>query len=395
MKSQKNIVLLCALSGLQGMVFYGPVATLYRQAAGVSVWQITQIEAVSLALCIALELPWGIAADRIGYRRTLVVCCGLYFLSKIVFWRAEGFGGFLLERVLLAVVMAGFSGVDTSLLYLSCEKEDAHRVFSLYQNCGTAGLVIAAGVYTLFIGNDYRLASLLTVISYGATALVSLGLEERKPPAAPAGARGRETSAALVSLWRDRRTLALVLGVALLNETHQTVTVFLNQLQYVRAGMTDREIGLAYIAVTVVGLAGGGSARVTRRLGEAGTGGLLFLGGAAACAVLGCTRSAALSVAAMLLLRVCFSLLQPLQTTLQNRRVAVGNRATALSLNALVMEGVGVTTNLGFGAAAQKNLPLAMALGAGLCALGWALFRLGTGRGGKIGAGEIRAAPFT
>ena len=96
MNRKIGIPLLCATAFLQGMVFYGPIATLYRQARGVSVFQITLIESISLACLIALEIPWGYVADRIGYRRTLAACNVLYFLSKIVFWRAEGFGGFLL-----------------------------------------------------------------------------------------------------------------------------------------------------------------------------------------------------------------------------------------------------------------------------------------------------------
>lgn len=27
-----------------------------------------------------MELPWGIAADRIGYRRSKIACCGFYLL---------------------------------------------------------------------------------------------------------------------------------------------------------------------------------------------------------------------------------------------------------------------------------------------------------------------------
>ena len=82
MKSKRNIRLMYAIALLQGMVFYGPIATLYRQAAGVSVFQITLIESISLALALALEVPWGILADRIGYRRSMIVCCGLYFLFQ-------------------------------------------------------------------------------------------------------------------------------------------------------------------------------------------------------------------------------------------------------------------------------------------------------------------------
>ena len=63
-----------AIALLQGMVFYGPIATLYRQAKGVSVLQITIIESVSLTLCLLLEFPWGILADQIGYKRTILLC---------------------------------------------------------------------------------------------------------------------------------------------------------------------------------------------------------------------------------------------------------------------------------------------------------------------------------
>ena len=54
---KKNIWLMYAIALLQGMVFYGPVATLYRQAAGVDIFGITLIESISLALCVLLELP--------------------------------------------------------------------------------------------------------------------------------------------------------------------------------------------------------------------------------------------------------------------------------------------------------------------------------------------------
>ena len=83
---KRNLRCMYAIALLQGMVFYGPVATLYREAQGVSISQITLIESISLALCILLEVPWGILADRLGYKRTMIGCCFLYFLSKIVFW---------------------------------------------------------------------------------------------------------------------------------------------------------------------------------------------------------------------------------------------------------------------------------------------------------------------
>ena len=143
-----------AIALLQGMVFYGPIATLYRQAHGISILQITIIESISLALCLLLELPWGIIADKIGYKRSMIICCVLYFVSKIIFWQATSFATFLLERVLLSVVIAGLSGVDTSILYLSCEKGESHKVFGIYNSLQTTGLLIAAFVFSTAVGDN-------------------------------------------------------------------------------------------------------------------------------------------------------------------------------------------------------------------------------------------------
>ena len=107
---KRNIYLLCAITFLQGMVFYAAVATLYRQAAGLSVFQITAIEGISVALSMALEIPWGWAADRLGYRRVMILCNALFLVTKIIFWRAEKASGLpLTERPLPALVISGLS----------------------------------------------------------------------------------------------------------------------------------------------------------------------------------------------------------------------------------------------------------------------------------------------
>ena len=373
--NKRNIRLMYAIALLQGMVFYGPVATLYRQAAGVSIFQITLIESISLALALALEVPWGILADRIGYRRSMILCCGLYFISKIVFWRADGFGGFLAERLLLSVVCAGLSGLDVSILYLSCPEESSQRVFGIYNNLGMAGLLAASGIYALFVGENYRLAGLLTVFSYGLAALLALFLREVRPSQARS-ARGQLADfwVLLGQLVRSPRLLFLVLAAAFLNEAHQTITVFLNQLQYTQAGLSPGAIALIYPFMTLLGLAGGFSARLTERLGQRRTGGILLGLAALSCLVLAFTHGPILSVGGILLLRVCHSLFAPLQTSLQNQQLHTGDRATALSLNALLMDLVAVFTNLVFGRAADVSLPLAMVFGFLLCAAGLGLY---------------------
>ena len=365
----KNIYLMYAIGLLQGMVFYGPIATLYRQAQGVSVLQITIIESISLILCLLLEFPWGMIADKIGYKRTILFCCVLYFLSKIVFWQASGFGGFLLERVMLSVVIAGLSGVDSAFLYLSCQKGESQKVFGIYNSLGTAGLLFASLLFSLFVGSNYRLAGFLTVISYGLSALLAMGLTEVKREKEKAS--GTESLLLpLKQIFKNKNILLFLIGIALLNETHQTVTVFLSQLQYERCGLTISAMGYIYILVTVAGLCGAWSFGLAKKLGDFRLTVFLYAVAAISCILLAVTDSPWLSVIGILTLRIAFSLFQPLQTELQNRQIHAENRATALSVNAVIIDSVGAGTNIAFGTLAEKSLFTTFLFGAGLCMLG-------------------------
>ena len=352
---KKNIYILYAIGLLQGMVFYGPIATLYRQAQGVTVFQITLIESISLALCIALEVPWGVVADRIGYRKTMVFCCGLYFVSKILFWQATNFWWFLAERILLSVVIAGMSGVDSSILYLSCQGRSSQRVFGIYSGMGMAGLLIAAGVFSLVVRDNYPLAAFLTAISYALAAVLALGLTEVKQETSP------QHHGQLRRALPKGSLVLFLLAAAFLAETHQTITVFLNQLQYQRFGLGDGAMGWAHILATILGLGGIFSAGVTKRTGILGR---LFAGlSIGACLVLAWTRSGAASVGSILLLRLSNTLFQPFQAQMQNQQIRTENRATALSVNAMLMDCVAVGSNLVFGALSEYSLTAAFVFG--------------------------------
>lgn len=374
MTIRRNIRIMYAISFLQGMVFYAPIATLYRQQAGLGVFEITLIESISLAISIALEVPWGVLADRIGYKKSMIACCAMWFVSKLVFWQADGFGMFLLERVLLGGVFAGLSGLDQSILYCSTEEKDAQRVFGIYGNCGTVGVLLAAAVYSLFVGENYRLAGLLTAVSYGAAAILSLGLKEVKPAAA--GQRGTLESfgAAVKDLLGSRKLMLLVIGCAFLAEANQTITVFLNQLQYVRCGMTAAAIGIVYIGITLLELSGGLSDRLTKRFGAKNLGAWIFAGCTAGCLVLTVTRSAWLSVASIGLIHGAASLLWPLKSDLINKAIRSSDRVTALSITQLLADGIAIGTNLAFGRLSDASLPSAMLFGAILCASGLIMF---------------------
>ena len=370
-----NLYRMAAIALLQGMVFYGPVATLYRQTCGLSVFDIALIESLSMGLCIALEIPWGVIADRIGYRRTLIFCNGLAFLSKIVFWQATGFGWFLAERVMLSVVQSGTSGVDVSILYLSCDECDRQKAFGLYSAMSMAGLLFAAILFSLFIQDRYRLAGFLTAVTYGAATLLTLGLVDVPPQAQTHRSQRGPFRSLLRQTLQNRRLLGFLIAVALLSETHQTITVFLSQLQFVRVGLIDSEIGFIFIITTLVGTGAAASSAVTQKLGIHPS--VLILCGTSliACIVLALIPSPAPAMAGIWLLRLSNSLFQPLQIALQNRQIQTAHRATALSIHAMLTDCIAIGTNLAFGMLSEISLTMAFLFGGALCLVSPLLFR--------------------
>lgn len=377
MKLKRNVWLMYAIALLQGMVFYGPIATLYRQSAGITIFQITIIESISLVLCILLELPWGIIADKIGYKKTMLFCCSLFFISKIVFWKASDFEAFLVERILLSIVISGLSGVDSSILYLSCDKDESQKVFGIYNNLQTAGMLFASPVYSLIIKDNYRAAGLLTVYSYGIAAILAFWLIEVKSNHGKSekGITG-DFIKLLKQILKKKKLILFLIGVALFNETHQTITVFLNQLQYVKCGLTNTAMGFIYIGVTLVGLLGAFSEKLTRVLGAMKFTFILLGMAVIACAILGVTANAYLSVGSIAIFHISFSLFQPLQMELQNQQVISQNRATELSINSVIMNCVGIVTNLIYGKLADISLALSMFTGSLLCLVGLLLIVL-------------------
>ncbi|MDO4458771.1 MAG: MFS transporter [Clostridia bacterium] len=373
-KKSRNIPLLYAIYCLEGMVFYASIATLYRQAVGVSVFQITIIESISLVLSLILEIPWGVIADRIGYKKTLIICYVLFFVSKIIFWRADGFGMFLVERIILSVVISGFSGVDVSMLYLSCDKDKFQKICAVQSNFETAGVLFSTVIFTLFIKSNYRLAAFLTVITYGIAAFVSFFLVEVKNDEEEEKPNLKVFVRELKTALTNKYLMIFIFAGCCLANVYQTGTVFLSQVKYISVGMTESSIGVVYIIMTALGMLGGFSHKITNKLGVLKTGVLMFAVSALACFTVAFTDSAVLSVISVLAIYIAMYIYRPMGTNLENKQITTDNRATALSINALITDSVAVMANLIFGKLADISLAGSFCFGGGLCVMGLMLF---------------------
>lgn len=277
-----------------------------------------------------------------------------------------------MERIMLGIVMAGFSGCDESILYLSCKEGESHKVFSVYSNISTMGLLFSSVIYTIFIKDNYRAAGLLTTFSYGLAAVLAIGLKEVRH------IRQEKKNSfhwkQIFQTLRKGNLILLLLAIACIEQTHQTVTVFLNQLLYLRSGILISEMGFIYVLVNIIGFLGIFSHKLTKRLGEKKIIYLLYSIAACSCIILAFWANPVISVLGIMMLRLIFNFFYPLQMEIQNREIITSDRATALSLNSILINGIGATTNVIFGRVADVSLTGAMIFGAVLCLLGMGLF---------------------
>ena len=298
----------------------------------------------------------------------MIICSFLFFLSKLVFWQADSFFDFLSERILISITIAGLSGVDSSILYLSVPREEVHRAFSIYGNLSEAGLLCSAAIYAGWMKNQYRLAGGWTVLVYGVAALLSLGIQDVRP-----GEQEKRNEKSFVFLDAFRQLLKnkmlelFLIAVALFQESHHMIVIFLNQLQYIKCGADNSTITYLSMLVTFCGLAGGRSYRMTQKLGEKNSFLFLFACSSLCCVLLAVTDGLFLSVICILLFHICNALLQPLQSAVQNRGIVSKQRATLLSVNAVFMDGTMALTDLAFGRVAEIGLSYGMLLGAVFC----------------------------
>ena len=338
-KKERNIPIMYAICFFQGIVLYASISTLYRQARGLSLAEYAIIDGFSYLFQLAFEIPFGMLADRMGYKKTLVLSNGIYLLSKIVFWQAFSFGSFLLERLFFAMALAGLSGLDTSILYLSCGKQDSQNIFSWYGAFGTAGMLTGCLIFTLFLSTNYDATAFGTVLAYGVAFVLSFFVTDVRDeePRDPRPSFRRLTEILKLTL-KDRKFLLFLLGDALICYGAWASRVFLSQQKMLSVGLTEQHIGWLEIVISCLALSAVASAFLTKKLGFKGFFVSCVLTISAGALILGITGNPALAILCSILIDLACCWMNPLTSQLYNRRVTVSDRATQLSVYAMLTE---------------------------------------------------------
>lgn len=380
MKYNRNYFLLCIIAFLQGFIFYGPIATIYRQSRGIAIYEIFLIESIFMVLMVLFEIPWGWFADRFGYKTTLVASLFLSFISKIVFYKACSFELFLLERILLALSISGVSGCDTALLYSSIDEGHSEKAFGRYYSLSTLGFLLATSASTFIIAVSMDLTVLLTIIPYGISVFAALFLKEVKTK----DDMRYSISESIRAVMSNKQILLFILAVAFISEASHSVTVFLNQIQYQRSGIDISYFGVILAAIQLLTMLAAKVYIVTGKLGQEKTVNIIFAAIGICCAALSFTRNPILSVLLIALISLSDAAAMPIISDIQNKSITTSNRATILSAYAMIIDVVSAVVNLVIGKSANLSVQTAFIICAGISFLALGLnmqyFRLSKAR---------------
>lgn len=373
MKKRNNPVMYL-ITFFQGMVFYASISTLYRLERGLTLSQYAIIDSLALIMTLILEVPWGVVADRIGYKKTLLVANRFYVISKFIFLNAHGFIGFLLERVFFALAVSGISGVDTSILYLSCDGSESQKVFGRYGAFGNAGVLLSAGIFALF-NLTHSQAALFTAIAYSCALIASAMLVEVK------GEKQERDSAGFIEMikitLKDYRLMLFLLSGALISVCSWVIVVFLNQNQYLANGATERFIGFTFIVTALANFLGVFSSKITDRFGDLKGGILIIMSMGVTATLLSFSQNMYLSLTLIALTDVLHTLYVPLESRLQSDYITVADRATMMSIYMMAIDLFSTVPNVLMGISGERSLPATFrwcGLLFALSSLGYVLF---------------------
>ncbi|QOR35106.1 MFS transporter [Clostridium sp. 'deep sea'] len=271
-------------------------------------------------------------ADKFGYKTTLLISNIVFFISKIVFFRANSFGMFLAERVLLAIAIAGLSGCDLALLYSSAPKEKSQQIFGRYNALATVGYLLASLLSGYMVKNSLSSTAFYTIIPYALAIIFTVFIKEVNTDSA----QKPKLKDSFKNAWSMKRVLILVVAIAFIKEVFQAVTVFLNQLQYLKCGIAIKYFGVIIVLIQVANLSSVKSHLLSKKFGKQKTIAILIIAILLSCIALIFTNNAILSVSFIFLISGSMSIINPIYAELQNLSITSGDRATVLSIYAMV-----------------------------------------------------------
>ena len=377
MNKKINIYILNIIIFLQGFVFYAPIATIYREKRGISLSQIFLIESIYMILIILMEIPWGRFADKFGYKKTLILSNFIFFLSKIIFFKADSFFMFFIERLLLAISISGLSGCDTALIYVSLDEEDnSERAFAKYGFFANLGFLLGSLLATFIINISMDLAAFFTIIPYGFAFLLTFLLKDIKGKATESLGIKRN----LRDVFNKKNIVIFIIAIALITEVVQSITVVLNQGIYIKSNIDIKYFGLILVAIQIINLISVKSYKLTNKIGQKSSIKLFIIIIALSSFSLIFIKNGFLAFIGIALISTSRSFIEPIFMDIKNKSIQNIDRATLLSIYSMFQSIVASIINPLIGVASNYSLELGLIVCSIISIISLLLMRLGSSR---------------
>lgn len=368
---------LLILQALVNFILWVPIWVVFLQRKGLSLTEIGVLEALAWILAAALEVPTGMIADRWGRKASIATGTFLYSLAMFLILTDALSPTFLLGYAFWNGSLAFVSGADSALLYDSLKADghagEAAKYAGRFGAIQQASQGIAAFLGSLIATIDITLC--FTICGVLALVATVLALTLREPPRLDeAGAKPltylSNLRVAIGIAARRPAVRVLLLLSAVFSVVPLIVYYFLIQPYALSVGLPLASLGLVFVLIQMTSVAASWLAhRVGRRFDLRAIvtvcGGLVV----GACVVLGLVPALP-TVALMLVVALVPALLEPLFSARINDLIPSAQRATVLSLSALISElGTAALVPLLMGSADLLTPALAIGLAAGLFAL--------------------------
>lgn len=371
-----NIWRLFTVQALLMFILWVPIWVVFLQRKGLSLTEVGLLEGVAWTITAFLEVPTGAIADRWGRKASIALGASLYALAMFLILAEALSPAFLLGYALWNSSTAFVSGADSALLYDSLRADgraaEAAKQSGRYAaiNQASQGIASLAGAAIATI--DITLC--FTICGFLGLAAAGLILTIHEPPQTTEDGKP-------LGYWKNLKTAVriaarrpVVRALVLLNATVITVPLVvyyvLLQPYSIGVGLPLAALGIVVIAVQLSTVAASwlahrteGRFELTRVVAVA----LAVL--IAATAVLAVLPSIP-SLALMLAVALVPALLTPLLSARLNDLIPSGQRATILSLGALLFElGLAIAMPLLLAFADRFGAPAAIGLSSAIFAL--------------------------
>lgn len=206
--STPKMVALVAFFGQ--LYFFVPVMTPYLQDKGLNLAQIAGMQTMLMVSMLAMEIPTGVLADRLGHRRSYQISMAMAALGEVITLMADSYPEFLFGQFVAGTGAAFASGSVDALLYESLPKKN--RTVGMQRAKGMLGASMqAASLVAFTVGGlitreltfeNMRLTLKLDVVFVGFAALLALLIRE---PVREVVAERLRSLDLLKSGWRTMR----------------------------------------------------------------------------------------------------------------------------------------------------------------------------------------------